>query len=130
MSKGLESFIADLIGVPWKDRGRTLSGFDCWGVVYHTYKYFFNTELERYDEYSLSEQDKAIQIIMETAKTWKEVPLGNEHSGDVVLFHPCHIGLVVRKGYMVHCLENLGTVIQRYTVNPWKDIIEGFYRYE
>lgn len=126
----------DYIGKEFKEKGRGPDYFDCWGLVRHVYLYHFSggPVLPSYDECYKSTQDKDIlaSLIKEQSQQWKYVHEPKEF--DIVVLKivglPFHVGIVTKQGYMLHCLENVNTVHEKYTSMRWANKIAGFYRHE
>ena len=124
----LIKFIKAAIGVPFRDQGRDTSGWDCWGLVYCLYRQVFKVNLPDY----LVEVNAEITVPLMRGEleNYREVPLGNEAPGDVVVLRPCHVGVVIDRGRMLHAHRGAATCIQSYTGFQWRDRIVGIYRYE
>ncbi len=123
----------DLIGIPFVDGGRDLSGADCWGVVMLTFaKYGISIP-----DFSISCFDslKINQKIDEQRKHWKrlekpEVPC-------LIVFRTdsknprvcCHCGVFIRSDYFLHTFKKRNACIEPINHILWKNKIEGFYKY-
>ena len=125
------------IGVPFEFRGRGPDTFDCWGIVRYVYRFDHpkKISLPSYAKIYMTSKDvKNIPEIMfgEIDRRWKEVDTPQEY--DVILLRmrgfPMHVGIVTKKGYMVHCACGMGTVHEKFDSLRWRNKVLGFYRYE
>jgi len=127
---------AHYIGLPYKDRGRSRDGLDCWGLVALVLAEQFGVSVPDFSADYTSAEDAADvgRLVRGERGKWWEVPLGMEKPGDVVLFrilgHPCHTGVVIGGNKMLHCFRGWNSVLDDYTRLRWRDRIEGFYRHE
>jgi len=128
--ESIKNFAEKYKGVPFVDQGRDPSGWDCWGPILMAFKTCFGVSLPDGEGYSYQEPKEAARILLEGAGEYPEIPLGAEKPGDVIIFKPCHAALVVRRGWMLNCREQTGTVIERYDNALWQRLIVGIYRYE
>lgn len=131
---------ADLIGIPFKDRGRDHSGADCWGVLrLALMKPQFGVELPLIDEgYAGTEREDGPQVVdlirEELARgSWHPVAKGKERSGDGILMrfngYPMHVGVVLVPGLGLSSISSLGSYVLRYREILTKDTVLGFYRH-
>jgi len=130
----LEEFVNLAVGVPFVDRGRTLSGWDCWGLVVFAYKTCFGVVLPGYEGISAFNSAEAGALIDAQKKLWIELPPGLERRGDVIVLRhaswPCHIGLIIRPGLMLHVDEVHGTYVENYRTGICKNQVISFHRHE
>lgn len=119
--------------VPFAEKGRTLEGCDCWGLVRLIYKNERGIELPSYDDLYADTNQKALiaGVIGENLETgWFEVETPQEF--DIVILDmigfPMHVGLVTKKDHMLHCLKGMGTVHENLTGARWKHKVRGYYR--
>lgn len=122
----------EYIGLPYKEKGRTRDGIDCWGLVRLVYKEQYDIDLPSLDDsYDLSEQDDLIELMAHHKEDWQLSSTGN--IGDVVVFkilgQPTHVGIVCGAGTFLHAREGHDSVIERLDSGSWKHRIEGFYSY-
>jgi cell wall-associated NlpC family hydrolase len=121
--------------IPFKAHGRDRDGVDCWGLVWMIYKNELNIKLPRYDkEYSDPDDYREVAALVAGEKsTWVEVPKGEERPGDVLLLKllgvPCHVATVMENGYMIHIMNRINAVSERYDVTRWAKRVEGIFRY-
>lgn len=112
-----------LVGIGFLDRGRDLSGLDCWGVVWVAHKMCGN-DLPLYGEMSFNAFTDVAGIIAKEKSDWSYVPIGEEKPLDVALLWSlvwveaerawrkliCHVGLITEPAHILHCEEHIGTV--------------------
>jgi probable lipoprotein NlpC len=116
--------------VPWVDQGREWSGWDCWGLIRLAYRECFGIELPSGAEYSCRQPLTAHRVLSAGSREWLEIPWGQERPGDVLFYRPCHVGLVLDYGRMLHCNEASGrTVKHRYDNALWRGQVIGIYRH-
>ena len=122
-----EQFAEQAITTPFLDRGRTVHGWDCWGLVVSAYRDVLGITLPTYEDYDTVRNHKAlVRLFVAHAPEWHKVPAAID--GCVALIFrgalPLHAGLVIANGRRIlHCEEGVGTVsepIERFR-------IEGIY---
>lgn len=126
------------ITVPFVDKGRDISGWDCWGLVVYIMRNHYNVCVpDNPDAYSsTTEREKIAKLFIESrdnAGLWTQIEPGYEREGDVILMrimsHPCHVGMVINKGIMIHAESKINTVVESYNNPQWISRIVGFYRH-
>jgi len=137
---------ASFIGTPWKPFGRDRAGVDCWGLVVLVYREVFGIELPLYDgrswtckrdaarEYVASLRAEIGAFMASESLAWRRVPKEEERAGDVLLLlmagQPCHVGVVVAPGFMLHAFDGADAVVETYRSFAWERRIAGLYRHE
>ena len=119
--------VSDLIGVPYKEHGRTKEGFDCWGLVMEVARRV-GVELPDYD-YTLHSDnmtDKEAKKVLDAGRA-KKIPVPVE--GAIVLFENSmglkhHVGIYVGDGMVCHCNKR-GVHVDKY--DRLLEEIEGVY---
>jgi cell wall-associated NlpC family hydrolase len=135
-----ESWTNDFIRIPFKEKGRTRAGADCWGSACIIYAERRNIILPMLDTYqSIKDRVTMSEIIGEESKKWHAIhkDSGLEKEYDIAVFNmaglPMHVGVVVRPGTMIHCQKGRGMVVEDYRGPDdrmqWSKRLEGFYRY-
>jgi cell wall-associated NlpC family hydrolase len=123
------------IGIPFKQKGRDLTGFDCWGLICDVYLTELSIKLPDYlNSYSDTSKDFVeISSIMGSEKERIAFPVTSPKAFDVILLRmrglPMHVGLVTRENFMIHCADGVGVSFEDYTSPRWKSRVMGFYRY-
>lgn len=122
------------IGLRFVPCGRDRQGCDCYGLVRLALMENFNVAPPLYLGYD-DPNNKVEMAALTTANkgSWVSVPAGQERGGDVALFRiaglPCHVGLVILPGQMLHVQEGTEASIESYNAPYWRRRIEGFYRH-
>ncbi len=133
-----DDFICRAIAVPFVDKGRGWSGWDCWGMLRLFYHEVLGISLPSYaegyaDAGQSAETRNQLRAVIAIGKAlWRCVPA--PEVGDVVLLniggHPLHVGLALGHGRMLHAERRVGTLIERLSSPIWARRVEGFYRYD
>lgn len=123
------------VGTPFQAHGRDISGCDCWGLVRLVLRNHFAVNLPEYLGYSSPEAKREVSgMIGYYVGDFVPVFEGKERPGDLVLIKiggvPCHIGIVTEPGSMLHIMDGIGATVEAHSEQPWKNRVEGIYRYE
>lgn len=123
------------IKVPFKDKGRDENGCDCWGLIRLIYQKEKGICLPNLLGYRDTLDRAVIADICEKERAeWEEIKKGDEQPFDVVVIKmmgfPMHVGIVYKKGFMLHCLKGVGTVAVNYESRQWVKRVVGFYRHD
>lgn len=121
----------------YADKGRGPVAFDCWGFVRHVQAVRFGVDLpDLSDEYPSAEDHPAVAEVVaryerELASSWH--PVADPRAGDIVIVKiaglPWHCGVVAGGDWMMHILKGVNVGLERFTREPWRNRIEGFYRH-
>lgn len=121
--------------IPFAEKGRTEHGADCWGLACLVYKNELGIELPDYlDVYETTNDREALSEIIasESAEHWDHPKRGEEQPFDIIILDmrgvPMHVGIIIRKGFMIHCARGIGTTIESYDTLRWKHKVRGFAR--
>ncbi len=123
------------VGIPYLDRGRSIVGLDCWGLLWMVYRELRGIELQSYAGRYVTGADReaTAQLIKGELSAWREVAAGEEKTFDGVLMRegkfPRHIGIVTRPGMVLHVQEGETSRIERYRFGILANRVVGFYRY-
>ena len=119
-----------LVGIPWHERGRSAEGADCYGLVCLAFRER-GIELPVYDDVSPDDPATVRASIDLGRADWIAIEPGDARAFDVVLMRerPWHIGLVVRRGSMLHMPEGQSSVVEPYTTGRHARRVEGVYRH-
>lgn len=134
-------WITKYVGTPYVQGGRTIDGFDCWGLVYLVWKNEYGVELDLVDDVSYwspedckKVADKGIELANNALENgWMEVPVEKAAKGSVLTVNmrgqPMHCAVVVKPGVMAHALEHVGCHISDYRSFLWERRIDKAYSY-
>lgn len=113
--------VSDLIGVPYKENGRSLSGLDCYGLAILVEKRFGKT----LQDVVYNNHDKELSA--------KYAPLLNVRKTDFITegslleFHiknTLHIGVALNKQDMIHATTNQGVRISKIAAYKIANVYE------
>lgn len=129
---------ARYVGLPFRDLGRDWAGLDCYGLVRLVLAEERHVTLPGYTEaYASTDERAQIAAALSGAAgqgPWRPVAIGMVRPLDVVLFsvlgRPLHVGLVVRRGLMLHISEGHESRIEPYTAGAWAPRLIAIYRHE
>ncbi len=127
--------LAAMIGVPFKEKGRDMSGFDCWGACSYGLKHVFSVTVPSYTEsYTTTREGEEIAALIGRESTgWDEIPIQDAQPGDVLILrikgYPWHCGLVLDPPYFLHADRATGTVKDRWDSIRWLQRIVSVHRH-
>lgn len=122
------------LSVPFKDRGRDASGCDCWGLVRLVYAQEKRIALPDYLEcYETSnDRDTLAATISSEWQGW--IMPDKPEEFDVIVLRmrgvPMHVGIITKRGWMLHCARGVGTAHEPFNNMRWRDKVEGFGRWK
>ncbi len=134
----INEFIERSWDVPFKEKGRSYDGWDCWGLIYVAYRDIYNINLpELTGEYSSTRRREELQSLITRKKdeVWK---LHDPHEpGDVAIVRmmgrACHTGLMLEGWNMLHVQDKVAAIIEPINCPPWRsaeyDKVEGIYQH-
>lgn len=127
----MKNFVNKAIGVPFKDRGRDHTGWDCWGLIWRAYCDVLGLELPCLEDVPALQNWQAKDIFALVHREHIEVHPGQERPGDVLVFRglPVHVALVVEPGLMLHVEEGIATCVESYRSVLWRHKLIGIYRH-
>ncbi len=122
----------------YADKGRGPETFDCWGFVRHVEREQFGVENlpDLAEEYVSAEDHGSVAEVVSRytqalAPHWNKV--SSPEPGDIVILNiarqPWHCGVCVGGDWMMHMQKGINAGLERYTREPWRNRIEGFYRH-
>ena len=120
------------IGLPYKEKGRDVTGVDCWGLVCLYYREELGIELPSYqEEYDSPDDPNVIRAISLYKDSWELTTTPSE--GNVVIFNilgePRHIGIYLGNNKFLHSREGSDSVIDSIASPRWASRLEGTYKY-
>jgi cell wall-associated NlpC family hydrolase len=131
--KNIKNFITQALETPFQDQGRDFSGWDCWGLIVAAYRQCFGLELPDLAGIPALNMAQVGKIFDTCRRSWIEIFRGSERPADVVLFRrgrwPCHVGLVVSPGHVLHVEPELDTCIEPFYRDPLQARLVGIYRH-
>lgn len=127
------------IGLPYKDFGTDFDGVYCWGLAQLVYKNELNINLPSYDEISKN----LVDMREVPVNTYFEgfYPVEEERGFDLLHCYnytklnnrwikaPMHVGIIIKKGWILHIEEGKFSCIENYTYNVFARRAIGAYRY-
>ena len=119
--------VSDLIGIPYKEHGRSKEGFDCYGLVMEVEKRI-GVYLPDFD-YETHTDELTDGIVEDIKKSGKAKRIPQLVDGALVLFKNsqglnAHIGVYVGEGQICHC-NRRGVHVDSSRVMA--DDMEGIY---
>lgn len=123
------------IRVPFKDRGRSMLGADCWGLACLVYQNELGIILPDYlDCYEHTEQKFLLTKLIKAEREAKWINPETPKPFDIAIVKyaglPFHVGIVTKRGRMIHCAKDVGTSHPSYLAMDWKNKVIGFARHE
>lgn len=124
------------IGLPFKERGRTSDGLDCWGLVRMVLNEQFDIQVPSYAyEYRSTQSARDIAPLIHRARqSWQPVKRDDMQCGDVMILRmqnvPMHAAMVLDRQYILHIERGINSVIERSDSRRWKDRLIGIYRHK
>jgi len=120
------------VGLPWHDRGRDASGYDCWGLFVAAFYAGTGIDLPSYaDDYTTAiDKAEVARIFAGELGDWAEVARGHERPFDGATMRiagQLHIGLIVARGRMLHMPMGKSSVIER--LDRYTPVLTGLYRH-
>lgn len=127
-------WVSKYIGIPYLSKGRSTSGFDCYGLVREVYIAQLGITLPDFlDDYEdADEQIEAANALKRGMVEFAEV--NEPEPMDLIVLRimgePWHVGLYLGTGKMLHTMRGHASVIEKINHIKWRNRIEGFYRWE
>ncbi|MBL8967961.1 MAG: C40 family peptidase [Spirochaetaceae bacterium] len=119
------------VGIPYLFGGSTREGCDCWGLARMILRERFGKELPEFAHDSVDRRALAA-LVDASLPLVNAVLIDAPEAGDIALLRllgePCHVGLCVGDGYMIHSLRAHDSALERFASPRWASRLEGFYR--
>lgn len=131
------AWAAPYVGLPYRERGDTRDGVDCWGLCRLVWRERFGLDVPDHGapawvEGELDRVGQAAAAAVAQATDFVEVPLALARAGDGLLIrlgrHPAHCGLVVDRGLMIHAEAALGSCVERLDHWSWRSRVLSAHR--
>ena len=127
--------ITEFIGIPYKDKGNSFDGADCYGLASLFYERNFNKSLPTYGIlYASSEDGPQVNDAIATGSqdgNWKEVD--EPAFGDLLFFRikglEAHIGVSIGGDEFIHCFPGRATCIESLQSIQWNKRLTRVLRY-
>jgi len=124
---------SDYIGIPYKERGRSLDGVDCWGLVCLMYADMdINVPSYLHEYITSSDIDSVATAINKNRANWRKVE--DPDVGDVLVFNimgfPCHVGVYVGQGDFIHSFRGTAVCVERLNSISWSRRLSEVYRWQ
>jgi len=132
MTPTVEHFVLKALTVPFEDRGRGWTGWDCWGLVRTAYRDILGVDLPSYaTQYENTVDLFQLKTVIDRHRDgWQKVD--KPKSMDVALLtyggRPVHVGLMIGSDYFLNAEKRVGTYLDRLSSVEWKKRVEGVYR--
>jgi len=120
----------NLIGIPFKDRGRSIDGFDCYGLVMYIYKQK-GIDIPDYFYEKANDDGVAMHFLSGMNNPlWQEDEIKKDN---VVLFRIAgyirHIGYMIDDKHFIHVLKGRNVTIESVEDTIWKNRVAGAYKW-
>ena len=136
----IPAWVGPYIGLPYADKGRTRTGYDCWGLVRAALDEVAGITLPDYaDAYATACDPHSVSQAVAAGLTdgWHAVPRGAPF--DLLILRiagrPWHCALMVAHGLFLHVPPpradgmQILSCVERIDSPTWAKRIEGFYRH-
>ncbi len=128
------AWVEPFIGIPYKLKGRTESGLDCYGLAIHVLKKQFNIEIPdemNYPDHVEFSKDAEIAIESHILSHW--IPVSDHRAGDLAVFKihgiKSHIGIIIDYNLILHTHSGIDSCLIRLDDKNWAKRFYGCYRY-
>jgi sulfur carrier protein ThiS len=120
------------VGIPYAEKGRDITGLDCYGLVRLIYKNEYKIDLPSFtSEYDADDNNRIQELLAQYKEGWESVD--SPSVGDIVLFRimgiESHVGLVISPTHFIHVRENQDSAIESLSAHKWSKRIVGFFKY-
>ena len=124
--------IGDLVGMPFKPRGRGPDAYDCWGLAMEVYRrrgiglpdFAYGDDLEITVLNELIRGNKRLIVEIDRPEPWCLVGFS------LIPAYEHHIGVSLPDGRrFIHARRRHRIIISRFNDQAWKRRIRGFYRW-
>lgn len=127
----IPDWAADYVGIPYKNRGASVDGVDCYGLVRLIFQREYGVALPDLRYASADSFLEAEGAVMQARPDWHKVQY--PVPGSILLLRfwgePVHVAVVLDHEFMLHCLRGHHSAIERFNGPKWQHRIEGAYTY-
>lgn len=113
--------IGQYIGVPFKESGGDLDGWNCWGLLEYLYKDQFGITLPLWSGDMHRHESIWVSVL-------------NPKRGDGILFRikgePTHVAVALSINEMIHVFDQVDTCIENFRTSKWISRLIGFYHHK
>lgn len=123
---------SDLIGIPFKNRGRSKDGLDCYGLVQQVYKKCGIELPEFYADFDDAEKIQSIIRQNTDSFSWKRLSEPVFPCVIAIRFGSKfinHTAVYIGGGKFLHTRDKIGVCVDRISNPAWRKVIVGFYQY-
>jgi len=132
----IAEFVAAALDVPFLERGRTMAGWDCYGLIVCAYREVLGVALPAYAEgyCDAARTTQGIEDVRALIRAhegeWQRVakPAPMDVVQITIGLRPVHVGLVVAPGQFLHAMEGFGTNVEWLRSVAYRRRIAGYYR--
>ena len=130
----MNNILERYIGAPWADNGTDDNGFDCWGLLVHVYRTFYDINIPETYTYNLENKIRTTKLIEEVTQTpsWQEIatPVEGCAVGLSQNKHIHHVGVWIDDACL-HANRRFGVVYQNLRqLNMSGYSLIKFYQYQ
>lgn len=120
------------VGLPFKYKGRTEEGLDCWGLARLIYKNEYDITLPSFsEEYEENDVEHMGELIAQYKEGWE--PINSPEEGSLVLFRimgiESHIGVAISNTHFIHSREGQDSAVEAFDSASWSKRIVGHFKY-
>ncbi|WP_345993769.1 hypothetical protein [Sulfurimonas sp. HSL-1716] len=123
------------IGIPYKDRGRTFTGADCYGVLVLWYEHILGINIPDVAVDTSDVRGSFTQYLHEISSRWERIDAPEPNCAVAMAMneeHPklvTHFGVMIDYKTMLHSHRGAHSHIVKVDSPLVKNIIKGFYRW-
>lgn len=123
------------IGIPYRDRGRSREGVDCWGLCRLFHAQVLGNDLPSYlEDYEGAEvKDSVASAIFKNLVNWRVVD-GEPQPGDILIFNimglPIHTGIYIGADDFLHAFKGTASCVERLNSVTWQRRLHRVIRWE
>ena len=120
--------VKDLVGVPYKDYGRSKEGLDCYGLAIEVLRRAGKTLPDIFYDSALIESKLAIKSTLESSIPNTVLEKSEEAAIVEILIvgQPSHCGVCLDNATFIHAMKQVGVVVE--PLYRYNSRIKGFYR--